>query len=376
MVNHWEPIGLKYLTYYWLDHETQVILDSNDKEANECYNFIAEALDKGDSVLIHSVKGQNRACTILTVWIMRRYKWSLKKTLEFLHSRKPDFEMKTCFIQQLMAYENRLISQGLGPKTSKWSELYEATDKFENEELLVRNTYLNAQMGPFADFSSLKSSQQPSKVKWVDNSDVKNPIFTIIEDSQEIKPIEPPRNLTPIIKGITRNIQAKIKPVASDPIKPFKKTEEDKKYIVKEFTPISRRTNKINDKFNKQNVDAKARQVRTIAKSKPIPNTRPINNNEDNPKINKQHSINKELKEKTKIIKENNYTGPVTKIINQNNINNYIIQNPEKVQVIERIKQTNEPVIKKVTAKKIIAVRPSSANVKRDINSLLMYYAS
>ncbi len=24
--NHWEPIGVKYLTYFWLDQETQVSL--------------------------------------------------------------------------------------------------------------------------------------------------------------------------------------------------------------------------------------------------------------------------------------------------------------------------------------------------------------
>ena len=25
--NHWEPIGVRYLTYHWLDHESQIIYD-------------------------------------------------------------------------------------------------------------------------------------------------------------------------------------------------------------------------------------------------------------------------------------------------------------------------------------------------------------
>ena len=90
--NHWESIGVKYLTYFWLDQDTQIILDPDDKITNECYTFINEAHTNGDSVLVHSVKGQSRACTIVASWIMRRYQWILLKTLEFLNSRRPDLE--------------------------------------------------------------------------------------------------------------------------------------------------------------------------------------------------------------------------------------------------------------------------------------------
>lgn len=70
--NHWETIGVQYLTYFWLDQDTQIILDPKDQIACECYKFIDDALGKADSILVHSVKGQSRACTIVASFIMRR----------------------------------------------------------------------------------------------------------------------------------------------------------------------------------------------------------------------------------------------------------------------------------------------------------------
>lgn len=84
---------------------------------------------------------------------MRKYRWSLLKTLEFLNSRRPDLEIRATFIHQLSAQEQRLNSGGIGAKTSKWNELAEENCFMESEELLLRNTFLNAQMGPIAQFN-------------------------------------------------------------------------------------------------------------------------------------------------------------------------------------------------------------------------------
>jgi len=43
---------------------------------------------------------------------MKKYKWSLLKTLEFLNSRRPDLEIRATFIKQLSDYENRLKNRG------------------------------------------------------------------------------------------------------------------------------------------------------------------------------------------------------------------------------------------------------------------------
>jgi len=42
-------------------------------------------------------------------------------------------------------YENRLIARGLGPKSKEWNELSDSvTYHLENDELILRNTYLNS----------------------------------------------------------------------------------------------------------------------------------------------------------------------------------------------------------------------------------------
>ena len=181
--NHWESIGVKYLTYFWFDQDDQIILDVEGKIANECYNFITAALQNGDSILVHSVKGQGRAFTIVAMWIMRRYQWSLAKTLEFLNSRRTDLEIRPNFIHQLNAYENRLATQGLGPKTTTWNDISEMTNSFENEELLLRNTYINAQSGPMAILPNAKERGNPPKLRWTDESKVKTPLATIIDET-------------------------------------------------------------------------------------------------------------------------------------------------------------------------------------------------
>ena len=96
-------------------------------------------------------------------------------------------EIRPNFIHQLTAYENRLVSQGIGPKTSKWTEVNDKTNEFENEELLLRNTYLNAQMGPFADFSVGQATNKPIKVKWQDNDSKDKKILATIIGSENTR---------------------------------------------------------------------------------------------------------------------------------------------------------------------------------------------
>lgn len=42
---------------------------------------------------------------------------------------------------------------GQGPKTQKWTEIADENQFLESDELLLRNTFMNAQMGPIAQFN-------------------------------------------------------------------------------------------------------------------------------------------------------------------------------------------------------------------------------
>ena len=90
-----------YLTLNWQDDEKQTLFDAAEKIPEEIYKFMEEAIDNHESVLVQSVRAQNRACFVIAAFIMRRYRWSLLKTLEFLNSRRPDLEMRPSFLAQL-----------------------------------------------------------------------------------------------------------------------------------------------------------------------------------------------------------------------------------------------------------------------------------
>eukprot|EP00820_Chromera_velia_P030941 Cvel_13495.t1-p1 / transcript=Cvel_13495.t1 / gene=Cvel_13495 / organism=Chromera_velia_CCMP2878 / gene_product=Dual specificity protein phosphatase 1B, putative / transcript_product=Dual specificity protein phosphatase 1B, putative / location=Cvel_scaffold923:45383-53053(+) / protein_length=1548 / sequence_SO=supercontig / SO=protein_coding / is_pseudo=false len=108
--NHWEAIGVIYLSYHWMDTDNQIILDGRDIVVCEIHDFIEEALEQGESVLVHSMKGQSRSCCVVAAYLMKKYHWSLRKTMEFLCSRRPDLNLKPAFLQQLCAFERRLIT--------------------------------------------------------------------------------------------------------------------------------------------------------------------------------------------------------------------------------------------------------------------------
>jgi len=78
-------------------------------------------MQKSESTLVHSIKGQTRAATVVVVYLMRKYRWNLLKTLEYMTYRRPDLEIRSNFLQQLSSYEKRLPKIIGCELTTKWS---------------------------------------------------------------------------------------------------------------------------------------------------------------------------------------------------------------------------------------------------------------
>lgn len=146
----------------------QVILDQRDVVANEVFRFVEMALAGAESVLIHSVRGQSRSCCVLSAYMMKKYSWGLRKTMEFLSFRRPDMNLKPAFLQQLSGYERRLMAQSKYPLSLDWSDA--DFSRLECEDLLLRNTYINSQMGPLAEFHShdIALNDRPRRLRWQD----------------------------------------------------------------------------------------------------------------------------------------------------------------------------------------------------------------
>jgi hypothetical protein len=56
---------------------------------------------------------------------MKKYKWKLYKTLEFLNSRRPDLEIRASFFHQLTQLEAKLLKTGQGAFSSSWDPALE-----------------------------------------------------------------------------------------------------------------------------------------------------------------------------------------------------------------------------------------------------------
>jgi hypothetical protein len=103
------------------------------------------------------------------------------KTLEYLNSRRPELEIKASFIQQLQEYEHRLNQHGQGPLSFTFNEFsfrdangnrthgLKVSSELEQEEAILRNTFINAQTGPLPQRQqAVVPRKEPPAVKWVD----------------------------------------------------------------------------------------------------------------------------------------------------------------------------------------------------------------
>ena len=159
--NHWEPIGVQYLDLYWLDHDVQQLLDPRDELVTGLCDFIDKGTSLGESVLVHSVKGQSRSMVVILIYLMRTYSWTMEKSLEFVSSRRPNLVPRQTFVTQVKTYEARLAKQK--PLSSNWDGA--PTDP---EEATMRTTFFNSQVGHFAETMISDHRHREGTIQWLD----------------------------------------------------------------------------------------------------------------------------------------------------------------------------------------------------------------
>ena len=92
--NLWEKFGVHYLSVGWTEKETKVyfklpkVFDKSQEAISTIFQFIEEAMEKGESCLVHSINGKSRASMVIVAYLMRKYQWSLAKCLQYIDSRK------------------------------------------------------------------------------------------------------------------------------------------------------------------------------------------------------------------------------------------------------------------------------------------------
>ncbi|CAD8185386.1 unnamed protein product [Paramecium octaurelia] len=181
------------LCFYWRDSEEQnIVTIENIEKINE---FIEEANNNGEGVLFFSLRGQSRALTALTAYLMYKYSWCLHKTLQFLNTRRKDFEISKQFLKQLINFQNDHFK---GKELSKKWENIE-----ENQEIqVIQNTYLNSLQQPpiiqktIASFSNPNGTKQ--NVTWSINLIQQIQTIEVKEEKQHLK------ELKSILKGSSK----------------------------------------------------------------------------------------------------------------------------------------------------------------------------
>lgn len=160
--NHWEPIGIYYLAFPWFDMQNQIALDSGDRNFNNIFQFIEKGLESGDSVLIHSVRGLSRCICIIVAYFMKKFQWSLYKSLDFIAFRRPDIDINPGFLSQLASFEFRVSINSKIPRSENWDDLTSS-----EEELSLRNTFLNAKIGQSTDYHlNIPYPEKPLTINW------------------------------------------------------------------------------------------------------------------------------------------------------------------------------------------------------------------
>jgi hypothetical protein len=107
-----------------------------------------------------------------------------------------------------------LYLRGIGPKTQRWTELSDNHIQLENEELIVRNTYLNSQMAPLADLNiggpGAFEEKTSFTLKWVDEKLKKSLTEENLDEDDLVNNVNPApimhhreshRLIKPIVKG-------------------------------------------------------------------------------------------------------------------------------------------------------------------------------
>ena len=207
-------IGVKYLNLNWPENPSLNIPLIKDELANKIMNYIDNCLKNGDGLMIYSMKGQNRCCAIILIYLMKKYFWSLEKSKQFLLSKKPDMKLSKNFSEQLNNYQIHLHKLFPNRKRSiNWSE----ENIKDNDELLMRNTYINdvilSKKKNLISENKVKNSER--HVGWADenknennekkfvNYDIENDLFF----KKNVKDITSHLNTVKELKSIIKKVE-------------------------------------------------------------------------------------------------------------------------------------------------------------------------
>jgi protein-tyrosine phosphatase len=146
-----QSLGLSYTACDLDDVLRRPFFDLKNREFTQIIQLIDRALERTESVLVHSLNGINRSPSVMVGYLMVKYCWGLDKAHEFVMTKRSDMKLHESYIDQLCSLEAQI--QEDRPARATERQLYEwsthAADPKTDEVVLI-HTFLNCAAAPDA----------------------------------------------------------------------------------------------------------------------------------------------------------------------------------------------------------------------------------
>ena len=392
-----ETAGFKHKIFNWPEYPSSNNILIKEETATKILNFVDDSIQKGNGVLIFSVKGQNRACVAIIIYLMKKYNWSMKKCRDYLSTKKKDIFINKNFINQLKNFEERLIKLNNKSLVNNW------LDSKDENELLMKNTYLNEMRitrkkylmkkytENFVNNNQNKENGQNDKneiemkphIRWADhlNSEQfgKN-YLTLIDDNKDLflqKNVQP--NINHILM---RPKKSCIKNDNKNDYNELKENEKDKKNETEENNKgNNKEVQMLKNFFSDGDKPVKPRKLTYDDKDNLIQKGNLIDNNlaSNNNINNENRNINKINRDNNKnIFNEKQYIPNLSQKQINNNMNNdkyskyfHISNQKKKIRAISANKDKNSGISKLSQNKKYYLGTNSQKKVKENEKDII-----
>ncbi|KAJ8525043.1 hypothetical protein ON010_g16072 [Phytophthora cinnamomi] len=169
-------LGLSYTACDLDEVLRRPFFDLKNREFTHIIQLIDRALERTESVLVHSLNGINRSPSIMIGYLMVKYCWGLDKAHEFVMTKRSDMKLHESYIDQLCSLEAQIQEDRPARATERqlyeWST-YSADPK--TDEVVLIHTFLNSASAPDANTASGRRNEstrrhRERRLTWIDQT--------------------------------------------------------------------------------------------------------------------------------------------------------------------------------------------------------------
>ena len=113
----------------------------SDSQISEIVSFIDDSYKNGEGLFGFSLNGKNRICVIIILYLMKKFKWPLKKCYDYVSTKKKDIEINNSYKNYLKEIEKEIFGE---ENIIDDEKLFWNNEGITDEnELIMKNTYMN-----------------------------------------------------------------------------------------------------------------------------------------------------------------------------------------------------------------------------------------